>query len=505
LEKKSNVFSKNFHFLLILFFIVQGIGFSVMFPLWEGIDEPANFGYVQHLVETQEIPIFNVTKLSDEITLTYDKIPLTTTYAKAMGYRGGDAESYTSYWRNTSVDQIKENEEFIVNISKEKRIPTEEFDRTKGDFKLYEAQLPPVSYLAQTPVYALLYENNILDRVLALRIFSVLLTAIAIFVAYKTISLIFQDEFMRIGSLMFLVFNPMFTVNVSRVNNEAVTILLFSVFLYLMVLYLKEKPNLKLVLAISAVLILGLLSKPTFISAAGIIPLVILFKQIQNNSHSKIDLKNNLRNFGIIIGIVIPSVSWWYLEKFLEGNFSGVQAPKLATITIEQFFLGVFNMDYVILAERYLVNFWGRFAWDVFPPDELYFQMVKIFIFISIVGLSWYIWKAVKMNRLRVFKDFKIQILIVFMVPFLIIFIGQLYVNFQLTLMIRPFQANAWYLFIAMTAIATFLILGYRGLINNTRLRRIKNELLIVELMILIVLNSSVFFHLLPKYYVGEV
>ena len=242
-QKRRIINSKTIPALLIIIFIVQGIIFSGIFPLWDGWDEPAHFAYVQHIAEKKELPSLD-DKISNEIQSTLPYFPLNR-YLENFG------TNYQNFWSNFELEEFLNDKKLVTSI------PYSE--RTISDFNwpLWEAQLPPLGHIAQVPVYLMFYDQDILTRVFALRIFSVLVAAVAAIFAYKTISLIFQDRFMRIGSLMFIVFNPMFTTNIARVNNEAITILLFSIFLYLMVLYLKSKPTIPRFLRDCRIVILG--------------------------------------------------------------------------------------------------------------------------------------------------------------------------------------------------------------------------------------------------------
>jgi len=44
---------------LIILFVVQGIFFVGMYPLWEGSDEHSHFAYVQHITENKKLPTEN--------------------------------------------------------------------------------------------------------------------------------------------------------------------------------------------------------------------------------------------------------------------------------------------------------------------------------------------------------------------------------------------------------------------------------------------------------------
>jgi len=334
--------------LLIILFVVQGIIFSGMYPLWDGWDEPAHFAYVQHIAENNEFPTLD-DKISNEIQSTLPSFPLNR-YLESFG------TNYQNYWSNFDSQEFLNNKKLISSIPNSDRI-TSDFN-----WPLWEAQLPPVGYLVQVPVYQLFYDQDILTRVFALRILSVLITALAVVVAYKTISLIFDDRFIRIGSLMFIVFNPMFMSNISRVNNEATTILLFSIFLFLMVLYLKGRTNITNVFLIGIVLGLGLLAKTSFIAAFILVPIFIFLKHIQKKTNqSKKSKFEPFKNLGLIFGISIPMVFWWYyqriasgnisgltdfqMDRFASGNFTGIN--PLPALTMEKYFHGLFEFNWL--------------------------------------------------------------------------------------------------------------------------------------------------------------
>jgi len=294
----------------------------------------------------------------------------------------------------------------IKNKKLSTSLPVSERTNPIDGWIIYEAQLPPIAYLVQVPVYNMFYDQDILVRVYTLRVFSVLITAVAIVIAYKTISLIFDDRLMRVGSLMFIVFFPMFTVNIARVNNEAITILLFSVFLFLMVRYLKGKTCTTNVLLIGLVLGLGLLAKPTFASAFVIVPIFIFLKHIQSkNAQPKIKLVDSLKNLAIVIGITIPMVSWWYFERFASGNFSGISA--LSSLTIEEYIQGFYQVPWASLYQNFFYLFWGVYGWSFHRPPFPYFEVIIIFIGICIVGLVYGIVKKIKTQGFRIFRNWK--------------------------------------------------------------------------------------------------
>ena len=490
---------KNVPALLIILFVVQGIIFSGMYPLWDPWDEPAHFAYIQHIVEAKTLPIFE-DYLSNEMVFTFDKTPMVVTWLidKDCCNVTDDVKYYylSEYWKTFDLEEAQKNKELISSQTLESRATSEPFIAN------YEAGQPPLGYLVQVPVYLLFYDQDILTRVFALRIFSILVTAIAAVVAYKTISLLFDDRFIRLGSLMFIVFNPMFTNDISRVSNEAITILLFSIFLFLMVLYLKGKTNTLHVVLIGVVLGLGLLTKATFMPAVILVPVFIFLRYIQNNSNKLRSLLQPLKNLGLILGIAILSASWWYYEGFATGNPTGV--IDVQGVSLNHFIQGIILLEWSDYFWTFFVTFWGFFGTSLHMAPGGFFGIVMIMVWTSVAGLGFGIVLKVKQHGRKIFRNWKYQSIFALALSTFFIILAQSLFNVQIFLVMegRMFP-NGWFTFISFTAIAMVSLLGYRTIIINTKLRQLKEEFLLIAFIILIILNTSTFYWLIPKFYAG--
>jgi len=490
------VLMKGIPALLIILFVVQGIINSGMYPLWDPADEAPHFAYMQHIVEEKSIPTFD-DFLSNEIMFTFDKTPMPVHWIKIWfndEFENFNFYNRTSFWNTFDLEEIQNNKELISSQTLESRITSEPFITS------YEAGQPPIGYLVQVPVYLLFYDQDILTRVFALRIFSVLLTAVAAIVAYKTISLLFDDRLIRVGSLMFIVFNPMFMSTSSRVSNETITILLFSIFLYLMVLYLKGKTNTLHVILIGVVLGLGILTKATFLPAALLVPVFIFLKYIQNNTNRlRINLLQSLKNLGLIFGITIPMISWWYYERFATGNPTG--HIQMSGITFDQFFQGIFQVPWAFFIEYFFRTFWGFYGMSFFVPPDSYFQIIMILVGISMAGLGYGIALKVKQHGRKIIRNWKYQSIFVLALSTLFIFLAQSFFTVQRWIEVEEVFFIGWFISISFTAIAMILLLGYRTIIINTKLKRFKEESLLVAFVILIVFNATTFYWVVSKYY----
>ena len=497
------VSSKNIPALLIILFVVHGLLYAGMYPLWDPWDEPAHFAHIQFIVEEKMLPTTD-DHLSNEIVFTFDKLPMIKfwdylQFAEIdVDYDIGatiQSQNFSTYWNNFAVNEILENRELISSQPLESRTTYDSF------ISLYEAH-PPIGYLIQVPIYTMFYDQDIITRVFALRIFSVLVAAVAAIFAYKTISLIFQDRFMRIGSLMFIVFNPMFMTDIARVTNETTAMLLFSIFLYLMVLYLKGKTNTKHIVLIGVVLGLGLLTKPTFMPAVALVPIFIFLRYIQNNADKpRLSIPQSLKNLGIIFGVTIPMVSWWYFEKFATGNPTGHEG--LPGITFAQYIQGFFEIDWYNFFNIFFVTFWGDYGMSFLVPPTIFYLFVIVFVAISITGLGFGIALKVKHLGRKIIRNWKYQSIFALGLSTMLILLAQSIFNIQFFVIRGEMFPAGWFIIISFTAIATILMLGYRTIIINTVLKRFKNGALLWAFITLFVLSSTTFYWLVPQYYIG--
>jgi len=466
--------------------------------MWEPWDEFAHFSYIQHLVEERSF-LSTGDFLSNEIVFTFNKIPLPHTWIIKWNEENVlEKKSYntTNFWDNNDLEEIQKNREAISSQPIESRITASSL------FRSYESEQPPLGYLVQVPTYLLFYDQDILTRVFALRIFSVLLFAAAAIVAYKTISLLFDDRFMRLGSLMFIVFNPMYMTNLSRVSNETLTILLFSVFLFLMVLYLKGKTNTLHVVLIGVVLGLGILTKPTFMPAALLVPTFIFLKYIQNNPNKlRINLLHSLKNLGIIFGITVSMGSWWYFEKFVSGNPTG--HLDLPGITFDQLTQGIFQIPWVAYSAKFFASHWGFYGMNFLTPTGTYFEIITIMVLISTAGLIYGIVHKIKHHGRKIIRDWRYQSIFAVGLSTLVIFLAQFLFGAHFTVLGGDPIYFGWFAFISITALALVLLLGYRTIIINFKLNRFQYELVLLSFIILIIFNTTTFYWLVVNYYSG--
>ncbi len=127
-----------------------------------------------------------------------------------------------------------------------------------------------------------------------------------------------------------------------------------------------------------------------------------------------------------------------------------------------------------------------------------------IFVGICIVGLVYGIVKKAKTHGFKIFRNWKYQSIFALSLSSLLIIISQSLISVQMfSIYGEGSIALGWYLYITITAISMLILLGFRTLIINSKLKKFQNESLLVAFIILIIFNTTTFYWLLPNYYVG--
>jgi len=147
--------------------------------------------------------------------------------------------------------------------------------------------------------------------------------------------------------------------------------------------------------------------------------------------------------------------------------------------------------------------FWGLHGMSLLLPPDPFKQIVMILVGISTAGLGLGIVLKIKQLGRKIIRDWRTQCIFFLFLSILLIVLAQSLFNIQYFVVKGDYIAFGHFTFIAFTAISMVLLLGYRTIIINTKLKRFQNESLLVALVILIIFSSTTFTWLVPNYYVG--
>ncbi len=174
---------------ILLVYLLLGAAFAILTPAWQAPDEPAHYNYVRYVAETGNFPVLH---MGDYPHTYLEEI-------KTAGFPPG-----------MPIDTIR-----------------------------YEFHQPPLYYVLAAPVYGLAG-----DSLIAVRLFSVLLGAGIVLIAYGIARRIFPARpALALGTAAFAAFLPQHLATVSQVGNDVLAELLFAAVLYVLVGWVVAHPE----------------------------------------------------------------------------------------------------------------------------------------------------------------------------------------------------------------------------------------------------------------------
>jgi len=360
--------------LLALIFILKGMMWSLVFPLWQGPDEDDHYAVIQFIGENGRLPDQNDEILPDEVTLSRQ-------YAD-VGRLDYNPEQRQG-WSKTAVGI---GEETLINLPPTTRSSTEL--GTVG--KLMHAT--PLYYLIASIPYRLIgYEADLLTRAAIQRLFSVLVSCPIIIIAYLVARLLFPtNSMMRLTIPTLVAFHPQLTAVTSIVSVDGFYFVLYSLLIYLSLRVLRDGLNWRYSLAIGTVFAVGVLFKPTLTGFAPIVALVVFYDFWRGNGRRK-----QVFWAAVLMNIVILTpLSWWMARSWRLNQDLFYFNPVLKGHRILQnpfydyaFFQHMFDYYWSIWGGIF-TTWWAQFGWLDTPVAPWVYHLLRLLTVLAIIGIG---------------------------------------------------------------------------------------------------------------------
>jgi hypothetical protein len=415
---------------IIIAYAALGALYAIRTPLWQSPDEPAHFNTIRAIGETGALPIL----------------------------QSGD-------YNQNYLEQIKAAK-FPASMS--------------IDTIRYESYQPPLYYLAATPVYLIARAGGINILVISLRLFSVLLGAILLFVAYNIVHEIFpNDSFLVLATVGALATIPMHIAVTASISNDTASELVLALILWLAIRRIHNNIDDKRFIILGGILFGAALITKTTTYLPGLVLLVgaeFAYSRITNNA---LRFTNYISLFAISILISAPM---FIRNMFTYGITDPLGLARHDSVVIGQPTTAQMISQYGfnhILFDVFAVtfkSFWAQFGWmGVLVNDRIYTTLF-VLVGIALLGIVLYAWKIFRQrNLLTNMQWWSIGLLAVMVITAIAAYIGY---NFKF------FQLQGRYLFPATTAIAFFLVIGLREMIAR-EYHRIAFAILYVGMLML--------------------
>lgn len=291
---------------LILFFaICNAVLYSSLLPLWEGFDEPAHFSYIEHLVIHRQFPIMNRTAIPEDIRESLQLVPVSWLLHNALPRSISFEE-----WFQLTPEQRR------ARLSALKNFPPSLETQDSGLLN-YEAQQAPLAYLLIAPLEAALSRVELPARVLYLRFFVSVASALLLyFAANLLLTALGLEGAFRWAALACIFETQMLWASVAHVSNDWLSIPLSVLFLALLALTIQE-PKTNRVLSCAGALAAGLLTKAYFLAFVPVWAAAMVIQLWKGRLRLPTALGASF--------IFFLAAPWYVRNVFLYGSLSGTQ------------------------------------------------------------------------------------------------------------------------------------------------------------------------------------
>ncbi|RJQ43034.1 MAG: hypothetical protein C4534_08910 [Gaiellales bacterium] len=306
---------------LLLLALTKCLLWTIAIPPWRTPDEPQHFGYIQYLSRERSIPLSGETYFYPD---TFESMTRTNF--------GGILSGAESSWYDPGQEKLNP-----------------------------AAGHPPLYYMSMLPAYWLSGGGGIETQLYAVRLAGAVFFLLLVAVSYRFARLLFPDAVhMQIGVPLLIILHPQLGFISAGVMNDSLAVLLFTYFLYRLVLFTREDGvSLRSALVMGAVAGLGMLTRTSF-SLAYPVGFIVLAVMLARRRGERARL---LQAAGLMLGVSLLICGWYFLRNYLELGYLQ-PAGK-----VERY--GAAGLWELIWATRFrgdlITSFLGNFSWMSIP------------------------------------------------------------------------------------------------------------------------------------------
>lgn len=315
-----------------------------MLPLWEGYDEWSHFAYLQHLVDSGEMPFPDVTRPSREIQESMWLAPVAWTLRNI----GPGHLTHDSYWMLSESERQAREQQLLA-------IPAESSRQQAGGADpIYESQQPPLYYWLLYLPLKLAAGLSLPSRVFVLRCFSLALASLAIPLGFALSRRVFASEPVAVGIIALATVMPEFMIDICRVGNDSLSFLIYTLLLYLVLRMLEEPASLRSSCLLGVALACGLLTKAYFLTALPAVLLLCGWMLRERWDQRRRILAHGL--FSCLLAVALSGWWYWYIHA-ATGTWSGqIQAAAARKVPLIEQLKAIPQVDWANAFDAILIS-----------------------------------------------------------------------------------------------------------------------------------------------------
>jgi 4-amino-4-deoxy-L-arabinose transferase-like glycosyltransferase len=360
--------------LLWLCFIARGSFYSALLPIWEGYDEPSHFAFIQYVAAHKGLPV-PVTPVSREVQESLQLVPLS--WEQRLHALTPPIYTQDSYW------QLPEASRRAL-VEQERALPPSWGTQAGTAPAMYEAQQAPLYYWMMAVPLSLASGWSLAARVLLVRILSVLLASLFVPIAYTAARRLFADDAQPLGIVAVIACMPELMIDISRVGNESLAIVVYSI-LTLLLLLAGERGRSKWFVAAGVALGVGLLTKAYFLFAVPAFLLVALYSIWRSGGERKPVVFNTAVGIGLA---ALISFGWYWRNHVVMGGWSGEQDAALAShITLRHLIIAAGHVNWIGGIASVLISHTWFGGWSFLKLPRLIYVVFALGMAAAFFGL----------------------------------------------------------------------------------------------------------------------
>jgi hypothetical protein len=304
---------KSLGILLLIWicFIVRGVFYSVLFPIWEGYDEHVHFAFIQHLIHPGGLPGIHE-QVSKEIEESLKLVPLPWLLRNSIP----GTLTHDMYWNLPDSERIRRQQALMFLPRGLSQSPSMLW------LPIYEAKQPPLYYVIFSLPMRLISEMPLADRVFFLRCLAVLLTSVFVPLGFRIAMFVFSDQTLALMVVSLAAAMPELLIDIARVGNECMGIGVFCLVLYYALRFAGAPTHSNIAAMLGLSLGLGLITKAYFLTAAAAVFCIIVAAVLSKGRHVL------MSTLTICLGSFAIS-GWWYWHNHAMGEWSGSPVSRL--------------------------------------------------------------------------------------------------------------------------------------------------------------------------------
>jgi len=472
-------------------FVIRGVFYSAILPIWEGYDEPFHFAYLQQLINYHKVPDTS-TPFSTELVQSLHLVPLP--WILSQEDVPQPVFSHEAYWRLTPTER-----EHLQQQIRDMPLAWQREESSEKRLSNYETQQTPLYYLVFYLPLKMMSGLSLTSRVIGLRILNILLASCFLPLGYAVAMRVLNDKNAALSLLLFIAALPELFIDLARVGNESLALVIYSAAVLLALKIVEGPANFRFVPWLGLTLSIGLLAKAYFLTALPALFVIVLWCYWRW-PHERVRL---LRNATLAAMILLAVAGPWYWRiHTLTGFWSG-QTDEAALRSVSRWHLltQIPHVNWVSGVVSILLPHVWFGAWSFLKFGRPVYLFFGAIILLGLAG----IWRGALLHLRKQTPDNwprvevgKVLVLLSFYAWF---WAGLMYEVLILYVHQGVSATNGWYLYSLIVPEAILLYLGLSAILP----RRFRSWILPTLTGLFALLDVYGLHFLLVPYYTGVI